>query len=66
MEQIVVKGRSTPLGPRPEDVARQIRQAIFGLKADLQRERDLRRELVHRALITALHTDSLWEKAKWR
>lgn len=46
--------------------AEQIKQAVFDLAKDLQRERELHREGIQRALIIALHTDSHWEKAKWR
>ena len=43
----------------------EIRAAVDDLKRELQEKRELRREGIHRALIIALHTDCLWEKAKW-
>jgi hypothetical protein len=36
--------------------------AVADLKAKLQRERENKREEIHKALIIALHTDSLWEQ----
>jgi hypothetical protein len=42
----------------------QIRAAVDDLKCELQEKRELHREGIHRALIIALHTDCLWEKAK--
>lgn len=50
---------------KPKDAADQIRHAVFDLKNELQRKRELHRENIHRALIIALHTDCLWTKAKW-
>jgi hypothetical protein len=36
--------------------------AVKELKEKLQRERDLKREEIHRILLIAMHTDALWEK----
>jgi hypothetical protein len=46
--------------------AEQIRSAVYGLKANLQNERELYRERLHQSLVEALHDPGLWKKAKWR
>jgi len=43
----------------------EIRAAVGDLKKELEQKRELHREGLHQALIIALHTDCLWEKAKW-
>jgi len=50
----------------PQNAAEEIRKAVYGLKAELQKKRELTLENFHRALIIALHTNSHWKKAKWR
>lgn len=54
--------RSYPLSRDPAETSCIIRQALFDLAAELQRRRQIHREVIHRALIVAVHTDSLWEK----
>lgn len=51
---------------KPRDAENEIRRVVYGLKSDLQRERELRLEGLVRALVVALHTDCHWSKAKWR
>jgi len=46
--------------------AEQIKKAVLDLAKDLEKQRELHREDIHRSLIIALHTNSHWEKAKWR
>lgn len=46
--------------------AEHIKQAVFDLAREKQRQRDIQREIIHRALIIALHTASHWEKFKGR
>ena len=46
--------------------ADEIRSAVYGLKHDLQREREESRASFHRCLVEALHCPDLWKKAKWR
>jgi hypothetical protein len=48
-----------------EASANGIKGAINGLNVDLQQKREQHREAFHQSLIVALHTDSLWKKAKW-
>jgi len=43
----------------------EIRAAVTNLNKEVEQKRELHREGIHRALIIALHTDCLWEKAKW-
>lgn len=56
--------RDYVLGSNPGDAACMIRQALFDLAAELEHRRELYREAIHRELITAVHTDSLWEDAE--
>lgn len=46
--------------------AEHIKQAVFDLVREKQRQRDIQREIIHRALIIASHTASHWEKFKGR
>ena len=51
---------------RPQDFGIQQQVAVYNIFRAQQRARDLHREGMHRALIIALHTDSLWERAEWK
>lgn len=53
--------RSYHLSRDPAETSCIIRQALFDLAAELQRRREIHREVIHRALIVAVHTDSLWD-----
>jgi hypothetical protein len=44
----------------------QIRSSIEGLKADLQRERELYLERLYQAFVQALHFPELFKEAKWK
>ena len=46
--------------------AYEIYNAVYGLKRDLQVEREESRASFHRCLVEALHYPGLWKKAKWR
>ena len=48
------------------DAESQIRIVIESLRMEKQRQRELKRNQLHEALIVALHTNSHWTKAKWR
>ena len=48
---------------RLELAHRQIKRAVLELKAQLQREREIKRDVLHRVLLEALHSDSMWDSA---
>jgi len=50
---------------KPQNAAEEIRKAVFELKAEFQRQREISRERLHQAIIIALHTNCLWKRAKW-
>ena len=46
--------------------AQEIRCAVYGLKCDLQAEREEGRTSFHRCMVEALHYPVLFKKARWR
>jgi len=54
--------RGDEKSPSPYITMSDIIAGVNDLKEKLQREHELKREQIHRALIIALHTDALWER----
>jgi len=50
----------------PQNAEAEIKRVVYGLRDKLQIQRELSLEDLYRSLIIALHSDSLWKKAKWR